>query len=321
MTDQREPITPVDPGAEMPNVHPPVAATPFADAQLAAALVPLSDAAPAIVRASMTRRLFLGFGLAIAGGLAGAAGLARLFPVFADAEELPSPIVGAYDPSKRAWTFVVDTGACIGCGLCVVACKEENHVPQEPALTRTWVERHSITDDGELLVDAPEGGIRGFSPDMPVPGAEGRAIAESFFEPRLCMQCENSPCTQVCPVSATYRTADGVILVDASRCIGCGYCVVACPYGARYIVPSGGDSPTGIVGVADKCTWCYHRISQNRLPACVEVCPVGARRFGDANDPESDIAEFVRERQPKPLHPEHGTRPRVMYLGPSVEQA
>jgi Fe-S-cluster-containing dehydrogenase component len=135
------------------------------------------------------------------------------------------------------------------------------------------------------------------------------------------MQCEDSPCTSVCPVGATYRTADGVILVDPRRCIGCGYCVVACPYGARYITPAGEDAPNDAPGVADKCTWCYHRISRGRLPACVEVCPVGARKFGDANDPYGEIASIVRERKPEMLHPEYGTRPRVLYLGPSVEEA
>jgi Fe-S-cluster-containing dehydrogenase component len=125
----------------------------------------------------------------------------------------------------------------------------------------------------------------------------------------------------VCPVGATYRTEDGIILVDARRCIGCGFCVVACPYGARYLTPAGEHVPNDTPGVADKCTWCYHRISRGSQPACVEVCPVGARRFGDAADPASEIATLVRERNPQPLHPEYGTRPRVLYLGPSVQEA
>ena len=133
------------------------------------------------------------------------------------------------------------------------------------------------------------------------------------------MQCANSPCTGVCPVGATYKTPDGVILVDARRCIGCGYCVVACPYGARYLTPAGEHSPTGTGGVADKCTWCYHRISRGQKPACVEVCPVGARRFGEASDPE--MQALVAELQPQQLHPEFGTEPVVLYAGPSVEEA
>lgn len=284
-------------------------------------LVPLEEIAPAIVAVSVSRRAFLGFGLALAGGLAGAAALSRLFPVFEDTASAASPIVPAYDPASKAWTFVVDTAACIGCGLCVVACKEENNVPEAAEYTRTWVERHTITSDGELYVDSPEAGMYGFPAESTAPGAAGKTVSSSHFEPRLCMQCQDSPCTAVCPVGATYRTEDGVILVDSRRCIGCGYCVVACPYGARYIVPAGGNAPNDMPGVADKCTWCYQRISRGDQPACVEVCPVGARRFGDASDPNSAIATLVRERNPLALHPEYGTRPRVLYLGPSTEEA
>jgi Fe-S-cluster-containing dehydrogenase component len=253
--------------------------------------------------------------------LAGATALSHLFPVFAETEQSPSPIVPAWDPTGKAWTFVVDTRACIGCGLCVAACKDENGVTEEAGFARTWVERHVVAADGTAYVDSPDGGIRGFPPTSTAPGAEGKAIAQAFFEPRLCMQCEESPCTAICPVGATYRTPDGVILVDPRRCIGCGYCVVACPYGARYITPAADRAPNDAPGVADKCTWCYHRISRGLPPACVEVCPVGARRFGDATDPASEIATLVRERAPKPLHPEFGTRPRVLYLGPAVEEA
>ena len=110
-------------------------------------------------------------------------------------------------------------------------------------------------------------------------------------------------------------------MVEARRCIGCGFCVVACPYGARYLTPAGEHVPNDTPGVADKCTWCYHRISRGSQPACVEICPVGARKFGDAADPNSEIATLVRERSPQPLHPEYGTRPRVLYLGPSVQEA
>ena len=284
-------------------------------------LVPLTDLADAITAASMSRRVFLGFGLSVVGGLAGAAALARFFPVFADTADAPPPIVPAYDPAGKRWTFVVDSAACIGCGLCVVACKEENNVTEDPGFARTWVERHSTTADGTVYVDSPGGGAAGFPPTSAAAAASGQVIDSAFFEPRLCMQCENSPCTAVCPVGATYRTVDGIILVDARRCIGCGYCVVACPYGARYIAPAADRAPNGTPGVADKCTWCYHRISRGELPACVEICPVGARRFGDASDPSSEIATLVRERGPKPLHPEFGTRPRVLYLGPAAEEA
>ncbi len=321
---EAEPVVVTEPAAEPAPVAITLDPEPVAQPALVmdvAALVPLEEIAPAIVEASLSRRAFLGFGLAVAGGLAGATSLARLFPVFDDTSDAASPIVSTYDPAGKAWTFVVDTSACIGCGLCVSACKEENDVPEEAAYTRTWIERHVTTSDGELYVDSPEAGMYGFPPQSTAPGAAGKTVDAAFFEPRLCMQCEDSPCTAVCPVGATYHTEDGIILVDSRRCIGCGYCVVACPYGARYIVPAGPDAPNGTPGVADKCTWCYHRISRGAKPACVEVCPVGARRFGDANSPDSEIAALVRERNPQQLHPEYGTRPRVLYLGPAIEEA
>ncbi len=292
-----------------------------ADAPAAAKLVPLEELAPAISIASTSRRAFLGFGLAVAGGLVGAAALARFIPVFADDLDPANPIVRTYDPRSRQWTFVVDTAACIGCGLCVVACKEENHVTEEPVFTRTWVERRTVTTDGTLYVDSPDAGINGFPAKSTAPGAAGKAVTASHFQPRLCMQCADSPCTSVCPVGATYHTDDGVILVDARRCIGCGYCIVACPYGARYLVPAGEHEDGITPGTADKCTWCYHRINQGQLPACVEICPVGSRKFGDAADEGSEIAKILRERNPRMLHPEYGTKPRVLYLGPSVEEA
>jgi len=221
--------------------------------------------------------------------------------------------------AATSWAFGVDTNACIGCGTCVAACKAENGVPALPAYHRTWVERHSLAADGTVVVDSPEGGIAGFPPAPESAGAAGLDIVESRFVPRLCMQCENPPCVAVCPVGATYRTADGVVLVDQERCIGCGYCVVACPYGARYLVPDGEDTPTGNPGVADKCTWCYHRITAGAQPACVEVCPVGARVFGDVNDPSSPIQAILRNPGAGVLRPDLGTLPRVFYVGLDTE--
>jgi Fe-S-cluster-containing dehydrogenase component len=275
---------------------------------------------------STTRRAFLGAGLAVTGGLVGAACLAKLTPVLAGPAPAPSadgeatPVEVAWDPSNRQWAYVVDTGACIGCGLCVAACKEENDVPEEPEYTRTWIERHVVTTDGTVHVDSPDGGIHGFPPESTNPRAIGNAVEAAYFMPRLCMQCANSPCTGVCPVGATYRTEDGVILVDADRCIGCGYCVVACPYGARYLVPAGHEAPNDTPGVADKCTWCYQRIHRNLEPACVEVCPVGARLFGDAANPADPIHEALA-KNPQPYWPEYGTEPVVLYLGPVTEEA
>jgi tetrathionate reductase subunit B len=277
---------------------------------------------------AFTRRRFLLLVAAVAPGVLGAG---FLWPRDAASDDGPAPGAGATpgpgttpagNPAPAGatdWAFGVDTTACIGCGRCVAACKAENGVPAEPAYHRTWVERHAVAADGTIYVDSPDGGIAGFPADSTAPLLGDRQVVESRFVPRLCMQCENPPCVSVCPVGATYRTADGVVLVDQQRCIGCGYCVVACPYGARYLVPDGATTPTGNAGVADKCTWCYHRITAGRDPACVEVCPVGARIFGDLADPESPIQAIVHAAGAGVLRPELGTLPRVFYVGLDAE--
>ena len=269
-------------------------------------LRPLLETLPTI-----SRRQLLGAGLASGIGLACAAAAGRVLGLEPLARDEPPAVAG---PTPD-WAFVVDTTRCIGCGLCVIACKEENGVPFDAELARTWVERHVVEDGGTVHVDSPEGGIGGFA-GSPV-DVDATLIADTFFEPRLCMQCADSPCTKVCPVGATYQTPEGVVLVDPDRCIGCGYCVVSCPYGARYLVPAGDRLPGGKPGVADKCTWCYHRITKGRLPACVEVCPTGARLFGDRNQPGNPVNAALAEAQP--LHPEYGTRPRVLYVGSTID--
>ena len=102
-------------------------------------------------------------------------------------------------------------------------------------------------------------------------------------------------------------TEDGVTLVDQEHCIGCGYCIQACPYGARFFLPD--------KRVIDKCTWCYHRIHKGLVPACVEVCPVGARVFGDLLDPESPVSKILTEKRVYVLKPDLGTEPKVYYIG------
>ena len=288
-----------------------------------ATLVPLIELAPAIQEASVSRRAFLGFGLAITGALAGAAGIARLFPVFADDAPAAYPISPTYDPSTKQWTFVVDTASCIGCGLCVVACKEENNVPEESEYTRTWVERHVTTDGRRRVRGLARRRHRTASrPSSTAPGAAGKPVESSFFEPRLCMQCANSPCTGVCPVGATYRTADGVILVDARRCIGCGYCVVACPYGARYLVPAGPDTPGGVRRRRRQVHLVLppHQRAARSPPAWRSAPSARASSATRPTDPR-DPGRSLATRTPLPLHPEYGTKPRVLYLGPAVEEA
>lgn len=199
----------------------------------------------------------------------------------------------------KEWGFVVDTEKCIGCARCVKACKLENGVPMDKEVFRTWVERYVESGEGKVEIDSPNGGLD-FEPLQKTDGKQ-------FFVPKLCNQCENPPCVQVCPVSATYKTGDGVVLVDTKRCVGCRYCIQACPYGARFLHPE--------THVADKCTWCYHRVMKGMLPACVTVCPVGARKFGNLNDPESEVSKIVKKERIRVLKSDMGTEPKAFYIG------
>jgi Fe-S-cluster-containing dehydrogenase component len=273
---------------------------------------------PVASAATLSRRRVLQVGLAalpglcaarlVGGALLGSDGDA------ARAAEVEAP-AAAYDPSAHRWAFAIDTTTCIGCGRCVEACKLENLVPEEPELNRTWVELHVLGQDGTVSISSPDGGAHGFPTEETLPAAIAANVRDAYFVPRTCMQCENPPCTWVCPVSATFRTEDGVVLVDENRCIGCGYCIVACPYGARYMVPAGATTPKGVSGVVDKCTFCYHRITRGKIPACAEVCPVNARIFGDLNDAQSPVTVALNEKRVRVMKPALGTRPRVSYIG------
>jgi len=237
--------------------------------------------------------------------------LRNLLGITRPVEAFPGAKPDEYEWDKHLWGFVVNINKCIGCGRCVVACKLENHVAWEPRYNRTWVERYVFTKSGEISVDSPNAGRDGFKPLEHPP----EDIRKSSFVPKLCNQCENPPCVQVCPVGATFKTKDGVVLVDQERCIGCGYCIQACPYGARYLVPDAKDTPSGQIHVADKCNWCYHRITKGLNPACVEACPVGARVFGDLLDYESPVMQLLSRNNVGVLKADLGTKPKVFYIG------
>jgi Fe-S-cluster-containing dehydrogenase component len=194
----------------------------------------------------------------------------------------------------------IDIDKCIGCGKCMQACKIENDVPPEPFFFRTWVERYVINREGGVSVTSI-----GTATNPVTEAVTEKEILRSFFVPKLCNQCANPACVQVCPVGATFQTEDGVVLVDEKRCIGCRYCIQACPYGARYLHP---EKKT-----ADKCTFCYHRISKGLLPACVEVCPTQARVFGDVNSIASPLARLKRMNKIHVLKPHLNTEPKVYY--------
>jgi Fe-S-cluster-containing dehydrogenase component len=194
----------------------------------------------------------------------------------------------------------IDIDKCIGCAKCMDACKIENDVPQEPFFFRTWVERYVIKHDGSVNIQSI-----GTATNPVNEAVMEKDILRSFFVPKLCNHCANPPCVQVCPVGATFETDDGVVLVDDTRCIGCQYCIQACPYGARYFHA---EKKT-----ADKCTFCYHRISKGLLPACVEVCPTQARVFGDVNSVASPLTRLKRMNKIHVLKPYLNTEPKVYY--------
>jgi len=216
-----------------------------------------------------------------------------------------------YTMSDHWWGMLIDIPKCIGCGNCVRACQTENDVPD--GYFRTWVERYHVSDwemknpqdimtnpltDPQVI--SPDGGKEGFPVDTDTSG-------KYFFVPKMCNACADSPCTQVCPVGATFVAPDGVVLVDQKYCLGCAYCVQACPYGCRYIHPA--------KRVADKCTLCYHRITKGLTTACCEACPTGARQLVDLKNPKDPIHAFLKTHTVQVLKPQMATGAKVLYNG------
>ena len=205
-----------------------------------------------------------------------------------------------YKKTDHWWAMLIDVTKCIGCGNCVRACAKENDVPE--GFFRTWVEKYHV--DGWHMetptVSSPDGGIHGFPPVSENGGKE-------FFIPKMCNHCADSPCTQVCPVGATFVTPDGVVLVDEKYCLGCRYCVQACPYGCRYIHPT--------KHVAQKCTLCYHRITKGLTTACCESCPTGARQLADLKNPKDPIHQFLATHSVQVLKPNLATGAKAFYNG------
>jgi tetrathionate reductase subunit B len=181
--------------------------------------------------------------------------------------------------SQAHYAMVIDVRKCIGCQACTIACKTEFEVPL--GKHRSWVE--SVE--------------KGTYPD----------VSRSFL-PRLCNQCSQPDCVDVCPTGATYkREEDGIVVVDEDTCIGCKYCMQACPYDVRFINPR--------TGTADKCDFCLHRVEQGLVPSCVNTCQGNARVFGDLNDPESEVSKLIAKNPVTVLRPEMGTEPNVFYIG------
>jgi Fe-S-cluster-containing dehydrogenase component len=212
-------------------------------------------------------------------------------------------------PAPKKLGLVIDLDVCVGCHACVISCKEWNTGGYGAALS----DQHPYGADvsGAFLNRihtfevVPEGGA--------VVGEAGEARIVHF--PKSCLHCEDAPCVTVCPTGASYkRSADGIVLVDENKCIGCGLCAWACPYGAREMDLA--------AGVMKKCTLCIDRIYNetleevDRVPSCVRTCPANARHFGDLADPSSAVSVMVAERGGIDLMPEQGTKPVNKYLPP-----
>lgn len=180
--------------------------------------------------------------------------------------------------------MLIDLDKCMFCQACTMACKSENNIP-----------------DGMFWNK-----VRAVPNGKPYPEYRVTPL------PMPCMHCEDAPCVNVCPVSATYHRPDGIVAIDYDKCIGCKYCSWACPYGAREFDEQ--------MRVMTKCTLCVDRIydrglpEADRQPACVKACPTGARLFGDVNDPRSPVSRAIAERGGYELMPEWGTRPANRYL-------
>ena len=217
------------------------------------------------------------------------------------------------------WGMVIDLDRCTGCQGCVIACKAENNVPSVgPEETRhgrvlSWM---------QVLAE----------PDEHEPGEVKR------FVPRPCLQCDDPPCTKVCPVYATYKNPEGIVAQIYGRCIGCRFCMAACPYNAKffnwheYQRPGPGQNPDVSLrpaGVVEKCTFCHHRLQKARekaasekrhlrpgdyTTACEDACPSRAITFGDVSDPTSEVARLSRSPRAFRLLESLGTKPKVVYL-------
>ncbi len=228
------------------------------------------------------------------------------------------------------WGMVIDLDKCVGCQACSVACKSENNVPHGSPAEQD--RQHDIFWHKVIAVS------NGEYPTLNV-----------TLIPMPCMHCESPPCVTVCPAKATYKREDGIVMQNFRRCIGCRYCIVACPYGVRsfnfrdqadeeYERPDlppdlGLETKTHIGpwpyphrtrGVVEKCTYCFHRIDQgiqqgkeigvDVVPACVEACPTGARTFGDMEDPHSEVSKLLARRDSFKLRQDMGTEPKTIYL-------
>ncbi len=229
----------------------------------------------------------------------------KTFTVSAE-EPLPQTLFG----------YALDISRCIGCRKCVYACVAENNQTISPQLH--WIE--VLEMEKEKGVDFMDSNLYYEHETVPYEG--------HFYLPVACQQCKNPPCVKSCPVSATWTTEDGIVVVDYNWCIGCRCCMAACPYGARHynwgkveLAADHINTDTHYLGnrprykgAVEKCTFCIQRVRKGRYPACVEVCPVGARKFGNLLDPESEIRYILENKRVLLLKEELNTQPKFYYF-------
>ena len=212
--------------------------------------------------------------------------------------------------------YGLDLSRCVGCRRCVYACAKENNNSRHPQVH--WIRVLQMNkEEGIDLLDS----TAYYNPKQ-VPEEE------YFYLPVACQQCRNPPCTRVCPVQATWQEPDGIVVIDYDWCIGCRCCMSACPYGSRHFNWADptldaealnpemhylGNRPR-MRGVVEKCTFCIQRTREGRYPACCEICPVGARKFGNLLDEESEIRYLMREKRVFVLKEELATKPKFYYF-------
>jgi len=212
--------------------------------------------------------------------------------------------------------YGLDLSRCVGCRRCVYACVHENNQSRDPQIH--WIQVLKMhKESGMHLIEADQ-----YYDPPTVPEKD------AFYVPIACQMCRNPPCVKACPVKATWQEKDGIVVIDYDWCIGCRCCMSACPYGARHFNWSKPQLPAEELnpvthylgnrprptGVVEKCTFCVQRTREGRYPACVEICPVGARKFGNLLDEESEIRYLMREKQVFVLKEELNTKPRFYYF-------
>ena len=211
----------------------------------------------------------------------------------------------------KRWAMVVNLKACSaedGCRDCIDACHRVHNVPAFG----------NRKDEVKWLWNVPfEGAFPEQEHEFVERGLKGSPVLV------LCNHCDNPPCVSVCPTQATFKREDGIVMMDYHRCIGCRYCMAACPYGSRsfnwrdprpFIDEVNPDFPTRTRGVVEKCNFCQERLAEGLLPACVEACPEKALLFGDLEDPDSEVREILRSHYAIRRKPSLGTQPAVYYV-------